>query len=142
MDVKKVSTNSFNTKTSYLTKKRVAFTATPEQLLNAISTSKICSGEKKFLTELASKFIAIRSELPASSIYHLGQYNNAPKSLYGKQAINTWVKINESLAFKNFERTCINCACKSHENAGNFVRRILTSIGAPEPGIITLENKI
>lgn len=125
----------------------VAFKATPNQILKAVSESNvICNGKKNFLGSIGEFFNDLQEVMkklpdsPKEFVYKLGQKNDIPESL-GNTDVNglTLLKLDDVLNTNPFKCSPTStCACGTGKTRGEFAKDLFEKIGVEEPDVIKI----
>jgi len=123
---------------------RIAFKATPTQILEAIDGAKICSSKKLCLGNIAEVFANAEEQLytiagaPETWIYKFGQKNEIPAQLESVKQLD--LQLTQD-TFKCSPSSI--CGCGAGLTKGKYVSNLLAKIGVSNPGEILLsKNKI
>lgn len=136
MNIQKINTqnNKSNCKTP--------FKASGDDLIRLAIETPTYETERmsKVLLEIADHILNITKAVPKGIEieYLLGNYNDAPKILYKKTAINDWIKMNTKLFFKKPKYH--GYSTEYENNLGTDIKYMLESNGINEPEKIVIKK--
>lgn len=122
---------------------KIAFKASPEEILEKLESTRICPCKGKFLRNITTFFTEAQDQMtkmadaPDEFTYQLGEKNIIPDSMKKIEVDGMSLQgIDKILSEDSFN--CSSGSCKSQNNQGKFISDLLNLIGVEKPEVITI----